>query len=166
MNNNISENKRNIRFSIADFVIILMVFACLIGALLRYDIAEKLFSKSVKNEYTITFLAEALTENEATAIRDGEKFFLDGDIFGEIQASDITNSVAYYEDNSGALVSYVKQDAFDVTGKIICELVDSENGYLLGGKTYIAPGSSFKVKEKEIEISILVISINDKTEAK
>ena len=166
MNNNIQENKRSIRFSVADFVIIIMVFACLIGALLRYDVVENLFTKSVAKEYTVTFLAESLTENEAIAITDGASFFLGSETLGELKTFDVTNSVSYYEDNSGAYASFVNQDKFDVRGKMECNLVDSENGYLLGGKTYIAPGSTFTVKEKEIEISILILSIDDISETK
>ena len=37
---------KRVKFSVADFVIILMIIACIIGVAMRYDIAEKLFSKT------------------------------------------------------------------------------------------------------------------------
>ena len=50
---------KRLRFSVIDFVIILMVIACLVGVIMRYDLADRLFSKTVLTDARVSFVAES-----------------------------------------------------------------------------------------------------------
>lgn len=65
---------KRVKFSVADFVIILMIIACIIGVAMRYDIAEKLFSKTKAEDVRVTFAVSSATDNTNNAFSTGAVF--------------------------------------------------------------------------------------------
>ncbi len=147
------------RFSILDFVIILILLACAVGAALRYDLAGRLFSSSEPKEGTVSFTAEALTDSQADAFAENTQFFSDGKPFGKLVSVSSSPAVGYYENNEGVYTEYEREGLFDLTGSFTCELVRTDGGYLLNGKTYIAPGSVFPLKAGGVSVSVLILSV-------
>ena len=94
---------KRVKFSVADFVIILMIIACIIGVAMRYDIAEKLFSKTKAEDVRVTFAVSSATDNTNNAFSTGAVFMYGSETFGKLEEADSTPAVQYYENSSGVL---------------------------------------------------------------
>lgn len=151
--------KKRARFSVADFVIILMVIACLVGVAMRYDIAEKLFSKTKAEEVRVTFVVSSATDNTYQAFASGAVFTCDDETFGRLEEVSATPAVQYYENSSGVLTEKKNDELHDITGTFVCQLVRSDSGYLLGGRTYIAAGSTFTLRCGTVKTTVLITSV-------
>ncbi len=157
-----SQEKRSgrVRFSVIDFTIILLVLACIAGVVLRYDLAEKLFSRSALEDAKITFVAEAITPAEAEAFRVNTKFRTEQDRFGTVTATETLPALIYYENSAGLLSSYEHETLLDLTGSFAARVLFSEDGCLLNGNTFIAAGSTFTVMANSAAVRITVISVD------
>lgn len=153
-----NETKR-VRFSVADFVIILMIIACVIGIAMRYDIAEKLFSKTKSEDVRVTFTVTSATDNTYNAFTTGAVFMYGDATFGKLEVADSTPAVQYYENSSGVLTEKKDDGLHDITGTFVCQLVRSDSGYLLDGRTYIAAGSTFVLRCGTVQTTVLITSV-------
>lgn len=150
---------KRIRFSVADFVIILMIVACVIGIAMRYDIAEKFFSKTKTIDTEVTFSVTSATENTLGAFTAEAEFMYGDKVFGKLTEFESDTSVQYYENSSGVLTARTVEGLYDISGTFICSLVNSDSGYLLDGTTYIAAGSTFTLKCGTVRMTVLITSI-------
>ncbi len=155
-----NEKGSKLRFSIADFIIVLIVIACTAGAVIRSGLTAKLFDRAEASEMTVSFTAEGLTENEAKVFSEDKIFYLDGKVFGKISSASSENAFGYFENDRGVLTEYEKEGLFDVSGSFVCSLASTESGKLLNGKTYIAAGSVFTVKADSCEVSVIITGIS------
>lgn len=151
---------RKIPFSVVDFAIIVVVLSLIIGVLARYDVVDRLFSKTSLLNAKVTFVAEAVTAEEAAAFSENNKFYIDGNIFGTLTAvTDPAKALMYRENSLGELVAYEHDSLLDIRGSFTCSVMESNNGYLLGGNRYIAAGSVFTVRADGVAVKITVISV-------
>ena len=149
------------RFSVIDFVIILMVIACLAGVVLRFRLVDKLFSRSALVNGRVTFTAEAVTPEERKAFTENTVFYTDRDSFGVLTAVTAESAVLYYENGAGILVSYEHSTLLDLSGNFSTKLLPTEGGYLLNGNTFIAAGSTFTVKAGGVSVLITILSVEN-----
>lgn len=159
MNRN-NEKRSLLRFSIADFIIVLIAIACIVGVVIRSGLAEKILSRTETAEMTVSFKAEALTEKEAEVFTENAIFYLDGKIFGKLVSSSSENAFGYFENDRGVLTEYEKEGLLDVSGSFVCKLATTDSGKLLNGSTYVAPGSVFTLKADNREISVVITGIS------
>ena len=150
---------KRVKFSVADFVIILMIIACIIGVAMRYDIAEKLFSKTKAEDVRVTFAVSSATDNTNNAFSTGAGFMYGSETFGKLEEADSTPAVQYYENSSGVLTEKKNEGFYDITGTFVCRLVSSDSGYLLDGRTYIAAGSTFTLQCGAVRTTVLITSV-------
>lgn len=161
MNKALQRNRKT-KFSIIDFVIIVVVITLLIGIVARYDIVSRLFSKTSLTEAKVTFVANAISDAEVKALKENTDFYANGEIFGTLTSvSEPVYALIYTEDENGALVAHEDKNSFDVEGTFACKVMKSENGYLLGGNRYIAAGSQFTVRANGVAVTITVISVQE-----
>ena len=153
---------KKISFSVIDFVVIIIIIALFVGVIARYDVVDRLFSKTSLVEAKVTFVAEAITAEEAAAFKENNKFYTDGDTFGTLTAvSDPAAALMYRENSEGVLVPYEHDSLLDIRGSFTCKVISSKNGYLLGGNRYIAAGSVFTVRADGVAVKITVLSIEE-----
>lgn len=160
MNSNESINKR-IRFSIIDFVILLIVVALTVGVIVRYDLVSKLLTKTTLIDAKVTFTAESLSGAQLNALKEGTQFYSDGDLFGTLHTVSSDKTLIYTENSDGTLGFTESDELFDVNGSFLIKVVKTDNGYLIDGKHYIAPGSQFEIKANGAAICITIISLNE-----
>ncbi len=159
---NKSNTKNKITFSVVDFAVIVIGIALIVGIVVRYDIVDKLFSKTSLIDAKVTFVAEAITPEEAAAFTENKKFYTDKDIFGTLSTvSEPAKALTYRENSDGTLVSYEHDTLLDIRGSFTCKVIESKSGYLLGGNRYIAAGSVFTVKADGVAVKITVLSIEE-----
>ncbi len=153
-------SEKKITFSVIDFAVILVVLSLLVGVIARYDVVDRLFSKTSLTNAKVTFVAEAITEEEAAAFTENNKFYTDGSVFGTLTAvTDPAKALMYRENAAGELVAYEHDSLLDLRGSFTCKVMGSKNGYLLSGNRYIAAGSVFTVRADGVAVKITVISI-------
>ncbi len=153
-------SEKRFSFSVIDFAVILVILALFIGVIARYNVVDRLFSKTSLENAKVTFVAEAITAEEAAAFTENNKFYTEGDLFGTLTAvTDPVKALIYRENAAGELVSYEHETLLDVRGSFTCKVMESKNGYLLGGNRYIAAGSVFTVRADGVAVKITVISV-------
>jgi len=152
------ETKR-VRFSVIDFVIILMILACLVGVAMRFDLADRLFSRTALVSGRVTFVAEAITPEERAVFTENTAFYTDRDTFGILTGIEASPTVIYYENSLGSLTHYEHDTLLDLNGSFSAKLLDTESGFLLNGNTFIAAGSTFTVKAGGASVLITIISV-------
>lgn len=154
--------EKKFTFSVIDFAVILVVVALFVGVIARYDVVDRLFSKTSLTNAKVTFVAEAIAPEEAAAFTENNKFYTDGDVFGTLTAvSEPAKALMYRENSEGELVAYEHDTLLDVRGSFTCRVMGSKSGYLLGGNRYIAAGSVFTVRANGVAVKITVISIEE-----
>ena len=149
------------RFSVIDFVILLMVFACLAGVVLRFQLVDKLFSQSALVSGRVTFAAEAVTPEERKIFTENTVFYTDRDSFGILTTVKADPTVLYYENNMGVLIPYEHNTLLDLSGSFSTKLLPTESGYLLNGNTFIAAGSTFTIKAGGASVLITILSVEN-----
>ncbi len=155
-----SNSEKKITFSVVDFAVIIVILALFIGVIARYNVVDRLFSKTSLVNAKVTFVAEAITSEEAAAFTENNKFYTDGDVFGTLTAvTDPAKALMYRENAAGELVAYEHDSLLDLRGSFTCKVMASNNGYLLGGNRYIAAGSVFTVRADGVAVKITVISV-------
>jgi hypothetical protein len=159
--NNYESTKKKISFSIVDLVIILVIVALIVGIVARYDVVNKLFSKTTLSDAKVTFAAESLTEAQVKALKEGTQFYSNDKLFGTLHTVSSEKTLIYSEGADGTLVSSESSELFDVSGSFIIKVTKTDSGYLLGAKQYIAPGSQFVIKANGAAICITIISLNE-----
>lgn len=158
MNTN-EKARKKLTFSVIDFVVILVGIALIAGIIVRYDIVNKLFSKTKLTDAKVTFVAEALTPAQASALKEGTQFFSNEALFGTLHSVKTDNALIYSENVDGTLISSESSELLDADGSFLIKVTKTDRGYLLGGKQYIAPGSQFEIKANGAVISITIISL-------
>ena len=153
------KTSRHVRFSIVDFVILVLLLAGLIGIGARYDIASRLFSDTVRIDAEITVLAEAISAEEAAVFTKDTVFYTDGAIFGTLTASTTEKTIQYLENASGTLIAQESPDRYDVSSIFTVEVIATDDGYLLNGNRYIAPGSRLVIQGKNVSVTVLVTAL-------
>ena len=151
--------KSRVRFSVIDFIILLLVIACTVGIVMRYRLAERLFSDTARVEARVTFIAEAISPYEADAFRPNTDFYANDTFFGTLSSAESTPAVIYYEKSDGVLSSYEDLSRLDLRGSFTVRAVFGENGCLLNGNTFIAAGSVFTLSANSVSVDITVLSV-------
>ena len=155
-----NNSEKKISFSVIDFSVIVIVIALFVGVIARYDVVDRLFSKTSLVNAKVTFVAEAISAEEAAAFTENNKFYTDGDVFGTLTAvTDPAKALMHRENAAGELVAYEHDTLLDVRGSFTCKVMESKSGYLLGGNRYIAAGAVFTVRADGVAVKITVISV-------
>ncbi|MBQ8254081.1 MAG: DUF4330 family protein [Clostridia bacterium] len=153
-------SQKKISFSVIDFAVIVIVLALFVGVIARYDVVDRLFSKTSLVDAKVTFVAEAITNEEAAAFTENSMFYTSGELFGTLTAvTDPVKALMYRETSSGELVAYEHDSLIDLRGSFTSKVMESKNGYLLGGNRYIAAGSVFTVRAEGVAVKITIISV-------
>ncbi|MBE6636595.1 MAG: DUF4330 family protein [Ruminococcaceae bacterium] len=155
MNEN-NKATRRIRFSVIDFLIILLVLVSLIGIAVRYQIISRLFSGATLVEAQITVVASNISAEEAAVFAKNTVFSANGSTFGTLTQVSSEKATLYLESPLGTLITYQSADHYDVTATFTAQVVRSEDGFLLGGNTYIAAGSQFVLQAENVSVTVLV----------
>lgn len=153
-------SEKRFSFSVIDFAVVIVILSLFIGVIARYNVVDRLFSKTSLQNAKVTFVAEAITSEEAASFTENKKFYTEGEVFGTLTAvTDPVKALIYRENAAGELVAYEHESLLDVRGSFTCKVMGSKNGYLLGGNRYIAAGSVFTVRADGVAVKITVISI-------
>ena len=156
-----NSTRRSFRFSLLDFVIILLFLGVIAGLVLRYDLIGGWITRSRLEERTVSFLAEAVTPQEAALFTDGTVLCADGGLSGVLSTVETDPADMAAEDDEGRLVSYRSTSLLDLTGKLTVKLLDTDDGYFWNGKIFMAAGSRFTLRSAGIEVDVIIMDMGD-----
>ena len=154
------------RFNVIDVLIILIVFACILGMIFRFGKVGGMSSENLKT-YDVYFSVDGIAYTSEDAFVPGDTVRLadSGLILGEFAGLETILPAEFFaQDAEGnwITVNYPPSTKIDVTGRIISHGVMSENGYLLNGTTYIAPGAEYTVQSEHMDFVLTITNIVEK----
>lgn len=152
--------------NIIDFVIILLVVICLVGAAVRANQQNWFSGKSDLETFEIYFSVSdiAYTSEDALVMGDTVVLCENNCVLGTLQSIDsVLPSAMYVKDADGNVISvnYPESTRIDVTGTILSNGIMTENGYYLGGNVYIAPGKPYAVQSEHMNFTLVILDIED-----
>lgn len=149
------------KFNIIDFLIIVTVIGCIAGVFLRYDLASKIGLNRNKDEVEISFLVMGLREGSTLALVEGDTIYWEqnGMEIGKLLSKDIMEGSHYILDEDFEFHKRYNQLRFDVRGVISAKGNMTENGFMLNGTQFIAPGKELKIQSKNITTTVTVTEI-------
>ncbi len=149
-------------FNAIDVAILLLVIACVLGLYLRYS-AENEMSYGADDSYTVEFVCEHVRYTTADYIHLGDKIYFKGGstAIGEVDGTlvNIPSSDIIYVDGEMREIRYSSDTIIDIKGSVRMNGVMTENGFLVGGNTYIAPNSVIHVSNKYADFEMKIVSI-------
>lgn len=149
-----------------DFVVLFLVLICLAGAVVRIRKIDWFAKASDLDEYKIHFSVTdiAYTSKKAFVIGDTITLCDDQAVLGTLYRMDsVQPSTFYVKDSEGNVLSaqYPESVRIDVTGTVLSKGTRSENGYFLGGTTYLAPGRSYRVQSEHMDFTLKILEIEN-----
>ena len=182
----VARKAANPRFNAIDFLIILLIVACLGGLVLRFTVLDDLWTTRDLEQYALTFTASDLSFAQCQAIADAvssanadESWIYMDD--GTTKIGDLIITSNYmqnrepvvFKNPDGSITSAVPDETisdedvrWSVTATILCVgKISEENGFLLNGRHHIAPNAEMKVRIINCDFSMRVIEIDKYVEA-
>lgn len=168
---NVQKNgKRKLRPNIIDLLIVVAVIGAVIGIALRAGVVEKVVNNINVEPARITFMVYDINNDSFDYFNAGDAFFSDTHGYlGTLEAKPLEMAAEAYiagidgtlikTQSPGDLYDPTKNGRIDVKGSILASGFFSEDGFLLGGTNYIAPGSKVKMNSKNISVTATVINI-------
>ncbi len=159
----IKKKSAGLRLNILDFLIILAVLGALIGIAARFGILEKVTTGSRLEKAEISFLVQDIKDTSADYFRAGEIFYnhTHSCVLGELkEITSIMPAEGYISNQNGTLVkTHSTAGRIDVRGVITGEGLFSDEGFLLGGTSYLAPNQSVFIQSPGISVSVTITAI-------
>ena len=154
-------------FNIIDALIIIVLLACIVGLFFRYwNFSSGDREKALEN-YEIHFSVSNIAHMSEDAFVSGDTVTLaDGNvILGQLSGLETVLPAEFIvHDKSGNLikVNYPESTRIDVTGRIQSKGIMRENGYFVGGTTYVAAGKEYAVRTEHMDVVLKIINIVEK----
>lgn len=161
-----SKKRNGTALNLIDFVVLLLVALCLLGAVIRVGQTRWFAGDSDLLEHEIYFSITdiAYTSEEALVLGDTITLCDSQAILGTLKSIDSVQPSAFYvkdADGNVLRVNYPESTRIDVTGRIFSLGKMSENGYLLGGMTYVAPGRAYRVQSEHMDFTLNILDIEE-----
>ena len=162
-NKNTGANAKK-RLNMIDVLILAVVIICVVGLVIRFSNFG--FSGSARDldDYEILFSVSniAYTSEDYFVHGDTVTIAENGVVLGQLSGK--VNSMpamfeTQYKDGKSIAVSYPEASRIDVKGAIASRGKMGDNGYLVGGTTYIAPGSELLVQSEHMDFVLKITDI-------
>ena len=150
-----------------DYVVLLLVAICLLGAIIRVGQVNWFAGNSDLDQYEIYFSVTdiAYTSEDAFVLGDTVTLCDNAMVLGTLDRIDsVLPSTLYVKDSEGNVLSvnYPESIRIDVTGTLLSLGRMTEEGYLLGGTTYVAPGKAYRVQSEHMDFTLNILDIEEK----
>ncbi len=154
--------KSRLRLNIIDFLIIIVVLGAMVGIAVRAGVVEKVTNRSKLETARISFLIQDIQESSADYFNAGDEFrsLTHDAFFGTLESRQIMPAEAFISDESGHIIkTHSGNNRIDVRGTLLCEGTFTEDGFLLGGTSFIAPNAYINLQSSSLMVYITVTDI-------
>ena len=155
-------NNGKLRFNIIDLLIVVIVLGCIAGAVIRYNVIDRIVLDTTRDEVKISFMVSGVTPQIAGAIVDGEEFYVVGSDYtiGVLTEHNISNALIVEANDNGQPVESFDDTLRDVRGSFRSHGVVREDGFFLGGTMFLAPGKTLIAESKSVRFSLIITEIS------
>ena len=155
----INSSSKKHSFNIIDFILITAVIACIIGIAIRYNLGSSLMKETDTAVITVR-ISSLLEENEKhLVVGDVFRYQTTNEVFGTMLSKESQAATINYSLDNGTFVVREDEERINVFCKIEVKGYNTENGFMVGGDTYIGCGKSILVYSNHMETSFLVTDI-------
>ena len=164
VNANNGEGKKSRRsvFNAIDISILLLILICAIGIYVRYE-RENSVNAGDGASYTVEFVCEKVRYTTVDYINVGDEIYFGGTNkrLGTVSGTVVSRPSSEEIDSDGKKVTvyYPSDTVIDISGSFSVNGVMTENGFLIGGDTYIAPNSVIEISGRMVDMKVRVVSI-------
>lgn len=153
---------KKIRFNIIDLLIVLAVIAVIGTVIVRYDVADKISKAAVEDSARITLLVQSIREEACNSVNDGDEvtWVQEATRMGNIVRKEVSPAVLYSSREDGVIIKNESALTYDLRCTVDTKGTVSDDGYLLNGVSYIAPGKSITIRNHDITLSAIVLSVD------
>ena len=168
MNTDNKTTKRKI--SALDLFVLILLLLAAVGVLVRAyigtdGILPEIGKKS--SEYTLSFEVTSITTGKSAYLTQGESLFAaDGTLIGTIgEGVTVTPALVYTVDADGKYVqTYAGADngdssLVDVRGVLTTSGYETDYGFLVGGKTYLAPNYVTSLHTRNVTVDVKITNV-------
>lgn len=158
-----STNENKTRFNMIDFIIIMVIIACIVGTVFRSAILDRLSFSSSTDNARINFCAENLTQEEIEMLKVGDELFLSGKSFGVIRAvSNPKEQTAIVTSEDGSkFVKATDNMRFTLVGEIEISGENTDKGFFFDSDIYVGVGKVLNLESRKCDISIIITKITE-----
>lgn len=150
------------RFNIIDFIIVVVILGCIVGVVLRYNIADRIGVNSEQSTVEITFQIKDVRNSTADALVEGDNFYWEqnGALLGVLKEKETYEAESYYAGDDGLPYAVYSTERSDISGVLTSSGTIGEDGsFMLSGNQFIAPGKELDVVSPHIEVTIVITDI-------
>lgn len=162
MDDNTKNTKKKLRLNIIDFLILIVVIGGVIGIALRMGVVERVTNQSNMEDAKISFLVLDIQESSADYFKTGDVFYaenLDCE-FGKLESRQIMPAEAFIANIDGELIkTHSSNNRIDVRATVIGVGTFTDEGFLLEGINFIAPGSEVRLQSSDLDVTVTITAI-------
>ncbi|MBR6427501.1 MAG: DUF4330 family protein [Clostridia bacterium] len=151
--------KRERRFSVIDFVIILIAVAAIAVAFIKAGLYDRLIVHHEKVEATVTFVLENASEAVLADFKSDAPVYYSEKQISKLDGISSAPQVSYVEGNDGKLIAVESDDRFEIEGRFRCTLTSASDGYLIDGAKYVSPGTELELRLGNSVVTVTVIGL-------
>ncbi len=148
-----------------DIFIVILVFMCIAGVIVRIYMGHDgvLPSEGVESaDYAVSFEIKSALPELSTYLVSGERLYdAEGNLFGTVSGSvTVTPAEQFYEDADGKYVPFYSSYQNDIRGTVTVSGHYTDYGFLVNGKTYIAPNYETELHTGMSSFSLRITGIS------
>ena len=162
MAENTKPTAKKLRLNIIDFLVIIVILGAVVGIALRMGVVERVTNQSNVEAARISFLIQDVQEASADYFRIDDVFTaknLECE-FGKLESRQFMPAEAFIANINGELIkTHSYNNRIDVRGTVIGSGTFTDEGFLLAGINFIAPGSTVRLQSSELDVLATVTAI-------
>lgn len=162
MSENSKATEKKLCLNIIDFLIVIVILGAVIGIALRMGVVERVTNQSNIEEARISFLVQDIQESSADYFKIGDVFRAESldCSFGKLESRQFMPAEAFIANAEGILIkTHSSNNRIDVRGIVVGSGTFTDEGFLLAGINFIAPGSDVTIQSSDIEVSVMITAI-------
>ena len=148
--------------NIIDFLIVIVVIGAIAGIFMRTGVVEQVVINNSLEKARVTFLIQDINEASGNYFHIGDRFYATtyATDMGPLESAQIMPAEAYISTIDGQMIqTFSNNKRIDVRGTFVVEGRFGDEGFLLSGVNYIAPGSTLHIQSKYIDVNMTVMDI-------
>ena len=155
--------KKKSRFNIIDLLIIIVIIAAVATVAVRLDLADKIVQATAEDSARVTITVFSIDQAAVGAVSEGDELVWEQENcdFGSIVHTEVANAVKYNTVEDGSYVKTTDPERYDLTLTVDTKGTFTKEGYMLGGKSYLAAGKTVTFHNGKTALTSLVISVNE-----
>ena len=159
-------NKKRIGFNALDLVIVVVLALCVAMIGFRFIRTSDIAANTENSKYRVTFLITIVSDGSREALVAGDSVFsrLNDAYIGKLEGIDTVNPAFEFLDNgrgSFEKVYYPDGTKIDITGSIIAEGTNNDDGFFASGSFFLSPGRTLDIYTGHIQVTILITGISE-----